>query len=264
MSKKKTAAIEVDGEQIHTTVTRVRAEVDTGGPRLLHKGETFSAVIRATVSEWTLRTLRKKDTRVQVGIGSRAVIVDDELAEDVLQAHEEFTTGQMRLLSLEGEDRRAARMALGRLRSLREDKGFTAESDDDAFTAPDEFLDQAFKSHNDKLMSLHADADGMGTVPYLEACEEELTQAAATVLAGVTYCRRALGRHHENEARAKQVTTNESGTALTDAEVEEQRAKATPAKKARKSTKKAGATVADIEKGKAKDGGLKPGEGGAL
>lgn len=258
MSKKKTAAIEVDGEQIHTTVTRVRTDVDTGGPRLLHKGETFSAVVRATVSEWTLRTLRKKDTRVQVGIGSRAVIVDDELAEDVLQAHEEFTTGQMRLLSLEGEDRRAARMALGRLRSLREDKGFTPESDDGVFKTPWEFLDQAVKAHGAGLTGYTQQADDMGAVAYLEACEEELTQAAATLLAGVTYCRRALGRHHENEARAKQVTVDGAGTAMTEDEVAAQREKAAGTKKAGRPRKAA------AKAGKAKDGGLEPRDDGGL
>lgn len=266
MGKKTATAMETDRDTFHTTLTRLRTEIDTGGPKVLHKGETFSFVGKATVNEWTLRTLKKKDTRVQVGTGSRAVIVDDELAEDVLAAHEEFTTGQMRLLSLEGEDRRAARVALGRLTQLREDKGFTPESDDAAFESPVAFLDQAARAHEEKLTSLFAGADGMGTVAYMEACEDELIQAAATILAGVTYCRRALGRHYENEARAKQIVTDETGTALTDAEVEEQRAKAAPAGKTTKkraaTTKKLAATITKV--GKAKDGGLKPGEDGGL
>lgn len=248
MSKKKAEQLTIEGEEIHTILTHINGPVDTGGNLVLHRGTTFSFVGKATTNEYGVKVLKKKITRVQPSVVSRAVIVDDELAEDVLAAHEEFTTGQMRLLSLEGEDRRAARSALARLRSLREDKGFTPESDDGAFEAPAAFLDQAVRAHEAKLTSLFAEADGMGTAAYLEACEEELTQAAATLLAGVTYCRRALGRHHENEARARQVTVDESGTALTADEVAAQQEKA----------------AAKPKRGKAKDGGLMPGDDGSV
>jgi hypothetical protein len=193
-------ALTIEGERIRGKQLTVSAEVPMDGLRKLGRHEKFAYVGRGIVDEWGIKDVSKVPTRVHKGHATEAVIVADELVEDILGEHVEWTTGQMRLLSVDGEMRRAARLALDeRRRQLT--IGHTIESDDEQ--QPSDFaacITGALKKLDDACSAV----DSFESIPaYFDAIEHELRQVSATAMAGMEWTRRRLEEHLAAEERAE-------------------------------------------------------------
>lgn len=204
-------ALTIEGERIRGKKLTVTSEIPMNGLKKLGRHEKFAFVGRGIVDEWGLKDVDKVPTRVHKGHASEAVIVEDELLEDILGEHMEWTTGQMHLLSVDGEMRRAARLVLEERRRHLE-IGHTIASDDEK--EPGDLA----KCITDSLAKLGAaDQEGTASLPeYLDAIEHEFIQAAATSLADIEWTRRRLEEHRAAEERAEAERLKEEARKLAE------------------------------------------------
>lgn len=213
--------------------TRLKLKVDdtsvvisgevVGAPDVLAHGDTIYFVGRSKVDEFRVPSKKGVIRCVYVAKGDSIIAVDEELVLDVIDDHEQQTTGQLRLLSLEGEARRAARLAVDERRRQVLELDISPEKDD--AQAPDHLATKV-KDYARATVDLNPDEVGDLHL-YFEQLEEAWAKVAALGLAGVEQARRGFIAQLEEERRqrvaATEITVDSSGTAMTEEEVEEAR-----------------------------------------
>lgn len=190
--------LEFEGTLVTGTKLKVAGEVETAYGKTFHHRETVDVVARARVTDIKFPG-KKGVTREHTAEIVKATLVDEELAADVLDESEERTTGQIRLLSIDGEHRRALREVLAERRRQIE-LGHDVEHDD-GHEAGDAFGRIVEDGMFVALLDLKDKADEYDLVTWLKANEHELVQAAAVCVAGVEWCRRRLWEHEEDQRR---------------------------------------------------------------
>lgn len=181
-----------EGEAIYGSKLTVRGDVAMGEVSALKRHQRFAVVARGEVDKVGFEDVKDVPTRVHAASLVRSVIVDDELADDVFDEAHERLTGQLRLLSADGEHRRAARAILAE-RRRQVALGHDAEQDD-GHESGAHFARRVLDNQFRRLLDLSVE-DGEDLAAWLEANERELVQAAAVCMAGVEWCRRRMAEH---------------------------------------------------------------------
>lgn len=158
----------------------------------LHAGDRVAVLAKGVVRDVAFP--KKKDGRIRVHVAKAddAVVVDEGLADDIIGMHRELVTGQMQLLSADGEARMAARLVLDERQSDGSPANELAVED----------LGAAIEGN--ELWKISPPGEDAGFDEYQEFYEsfiEGLTVTGAVVLRGIEWARAELG--NVVEARRK-------------------------------------------------------------
>lgn len=186
---KKDSGLSFEGRSVASTRIKVRGGAVEAGPAVLAVGERRWIVSPVEVIDVSFPERDGALAREHKLALSEPTFVTAEVAEDAVAATEEAATGQMRLLSLEGESRRAVRRFLAALEGLYGDVG-----GDDATDLP--VIAGDASAALTLALSLNPDEVGDAGL-YLERVEEALELAGAHLVRAVTWVRR---RQDENAA----------------------------------------------------------------
>lgn len=188
-------ALEFEGEPIHQSRITFKGAVQ--GPAF-RRGQDIAVVAVAKVGGVSFDDVKEVATRTQKAPVSKATVIDLDLASDLLDEQHERSTGQLKLLSMEGESRRASREVLGvRLALLADDVAVI--DDEDSNEDPFVFADAAAIGPFTVLGKLVDEADNYELGDWLQRCHDEFVGAAASLLAGIEWCRRRQAEHHAIE-----------------------------------------------------------------
>lgn len=186
--------LEFEGEPIRQS--RLTFKGSVSGPAF-RRGEEIAVVATAKVGGVSFDDVKDVATRTQKAPVSKATVIDLDLASDLLDEQHERATGQMKLLSMEGESRRASREVFrARLAVLNADVG--AIDDEDSHEDPFAFADDATAAIT-VLGKLVDEADDYELAEWLQRCHDEFVAAGAALLGGMEWCRRRLAEHHAIE-----------------------------------------------------------------
>lgn len=193
---------------------RIKAgAASTGGQSKIPKGAVVAFVGRGPVDSVTFATKSGMPVREHTAKPDELVMVPEDIVRDVLDELREAETGQARLLSDEGEVRRAGR-AVTRARALVVAEG---NQDDSAVESPLEFQER-LEGHWTTLAGIVDDVDAYPDVEtYWMSVEDELQFAAATLLAGVEWAHRQRHQVIEDKRLAAEVAEMEAEQAERDA-----------------------------------------------
>lgn len=179
--------MEFEGDPLAGSTLRIAIEQSV---LPMHAGDRVAVLAKGVVRDVAFPKKKDGRFRVHVAKADDAVVVDEGLADDIIGMHRELATGQMQLLSPDGEARMAARLVLDGRNS---DAAFA-----DAITIEDlvDLLDgdTTWNEPDD-------DADFDDHQKFYELVISELVGTGAVVLRGIEWARAELG--HVIEARRK-------------------------------------------------------------
>lgn len=202
--------IEFEGEDFKAQVLKLKGGVDLGDHRP-HRGERIATLAESKVSEVAMRSVKDVPTLVRTATIERGVIIDAEYGRDILDEHTEQTTGQLKLLSLDGEGRRAARSFLTERRRA-VDLGWGPEAHDKL-----ELDDITGKAHEytqripiEDYDEATFDSTTEGAIAWLEAQLRNTEKAGGLLIAAAEWLRRRLNEQHELLRESQRLAADEA------------------------------------------------------
>lgn len=181
--------LDFEGEQIFGIRTSAKGAIP-GGEKMRRR-ERFAFVAVAKVARVDHLDVKNVPTRDQIADIEKATIIGVDYARDVIDEADEATTGQMRLLSIEGEIRRAGRHAAA-----------AAENDENDEILPDDatagWWAEVITRRLEQARTLDMDGDDYSAeestadraIAYFADVEDLLEAAAARTLQAVAWARR--------------------------------------------------------------------------
>lgn len=184
-----------------------------GDEKKLPKGATVAFVGQGAVVAVSFKEAGGINVREHTTAVEEVQIVPEEVVADIIEELREAETGQPRLLSVDGESRRAARAAV-RARQRRIDSGYSPEEDDreevDHF-ARNQFIE-------DRLADLDQNPDTFESVEdYYADLEETYAVLAAEALAGLESMHRRRCQAVEDARVAVETAARDAARAQADA-----------------------------------------------
>lgn len=184
-----------------------------GDEKKLPKGATVAFVGQGAVVAVSFKEAGGINVREHTTAVEEVQIVPEEVVTDIIEELREAETGQPRLLSVDGESRRAARAAV-RARQRRIDSGYYPEDDDrqevDHF-ARNQFIE-------DRLADLDQSPDTFESVEdYYADLEETYAVLAAEALAGLESMHRRRCQAIEDAREAAETAARDAARAQAEA-----------------------------------------------
>ena len=184
-----------------------------GDEKKLPKGATVAFVGQGAVVAVSFKEAGGINVREHTTAVEEVQIVPEEVVTDIIEELREAETGQPRLLSVDGESRRAARAAV-RARQRRIDSGYSPEEDDrqevDHF-ARNQFIE-------DRLADLDQSPDTFESVEdYYADLEETYAVLAAEALAGLESMHRRWCQAVEDAREAAETAARDAARAQAEA-----------------------------------------------
>ncbi len=184
-----------------------------GDDKKLPKGARVAFVGTGSVEAVAFKETGGVNVREHTTSAEDVQIVPEEVVADIVEELRELETGQPRLLSVDGESRRAARAAV-RERVHQIVKGYTP--DDDDAQAVDHFARATCVEK--ALTELDADPDNYDSPEdYYAALEETYVVLAAMAVAGVESMHRRRCQAIEDARIAKETAEREAARAAAEA-----------------------------------------------
>lgn len=205
--------LEFEGEPVRQS--RLTFKGSVMGPAF-HRGEEIALVATAKVAGVAFDDVKDVATRTHKAPVSKARVIDTELAQDLLDEQHERDTGQLKLLSTEGESRRAARAVLETRQAILGARVDVIE-DEDGNEEPTVFVRAAADGPLSVLYKLVAEADTYDLDEWLKACEAELVTAGAALVAGIEWCRRRQAEHEASVHEAAVAEAREEARRVAEA-----------------------------------------------
>lgn len=184
-----------------------------GDEKKLPKGATVAFVGQGAVVAVSFKEAGGINVREHTTAVEEVQIVPEEVVADIIEELREAETGQPRLLSVDGESRRAARAAV-RERVTQIVRGHLP-ADDDAqevdYFARAEAVERIIEA-------IDTDPDGFATLEdYYLSVEESYTQLAAMALAGVESMHRRRCQAVEDAREAAETAARDAARAQAEA-----------------------------------------------
>lgn len=189
------------------------ASTGMGEEKKLPKGAPVAFVGRGSVLAVSFKEAGGINVREHTTSADEVQVVPEEVVADIVEELRELETGQPRLLSVDGESRRAARAAV-RERVNQIVKGYTPEDDDGQ--GVDHFVRAACV--DERIAAIDADADAFDSPEdYYAHLEEQYVVIAAVALAGVESMHRRRCQAIEDARAAKETAEREAARAAAEA-----------------------------------------------
>lgn len=203
-----------DGQEVKATAIQVNASPITAeNGTIVRKGERFSAVGHLRCIQVVHTDVSGVPTRKQVSKYEEAHIVPEAMVQDLLEEIREQDTGQARLLSPDGEVRRAARIAVHE-----NEMSDLAITGDDALEVTEDYQ-QAIVNHLEHIDDLKQRQDDYDTPgAFFDALEQAGAELAACSLGLITAAHAGRCEFNEEEAARNQREFEEETAARLNAE----------------------------------------------